>query len=574
MAGDGRGRARARRLRPTTAAAVLIALWTSGPAVAQTFDNRPPILRRGGGGGVGVGAAIGLGLGLLGAAAAARAADEEPSPPRRGREPRRVRPITVDDDMPPETGRRGDRPPPKVRAPRAPERPPTAKIAIPAKAETRFIPGEVLVEVRGNGPIGPIAARLGATVVESRPLRLTGSTLHRLAARDGRSTAELLLRLRRERTIAFAQPNWVYTLQQEAAAVAAPAERAAPEAAPVSTDGPAVPPEQPVRTEAAAEIAAPSAPVEVPPSPALAAPAAPAATAAAVVAPLSRPAEPPPPMPGQYAAEKLRLPAAHDRVRGRAVRVAVIDTGADANHPELAGAVEARFDALSGVDPAPGAHGTAMAGAIAARLRLSGAAPAARLLTARAFGPPAANGVAQGSTFHVVACLDWAVETGARVVSMSFAGPSSGALSRAIAAAEARGVVAVAAAGNAGPQSPPLFPAADPAVIAVTASDPDDHVLAAANRGGHVAVTAPGVDILVASPQGGYDLTSGTSVAAAEVAGVVALLLETRADLGPREVRRILTETAIDLGPRGRDPIFGAGLVDAAAAVEAAARRR
>ena len=569
MAGGGRGGARTRRLRPTVAAAVLIALWTSGPAVAQTYDNRPPILRRGGGGGVGVGAAIGLGLGLLGAAAAAQAADEDPSPPRRGREPKRVRPITVDDDLPPETGRRGDRPPPKARPPRAPERPPTAKIAIPAKAETRFVFGEVLVEVRGDGPIGPIATRLGATVVESRPIRLTGTTLHRLAARDGRSTVDLLERLRRERTIAFAQPNWVYTLQQEAPEVGAPAEPIPSERAPVSTDGTVVSPGPAVPAEAGAEIAAPSTPVEVPPVPAAAAP----ATAATAAASLPLPAEPPP-MPGQYAADKLRLSAAHDRVRGREVRVAVIDTGADASHPEIAGAVEARFDALSGVDPAPGAHGTAMAGAIAARLRLSGAAPAARLLTARAFGPPAANGVAQGSTFHVVACLDWAAEAGARVVSMSFAGPSSGALSRAIAAAEARGVVAVAAAGNAGPQSPPLFPAADPGVIAVTASDADDHVLAAANRGGHIAVTAPGVDILVASPQGGYDLTSGTSVAAAEVAGVVALLLETRADLGPREVRRILAETAIDLGPKGRDPIFGAGLVDAAAAVEAAARRR
>ncbi|MDK9697833.1 MAG: S8 family serine peptidase, partial [Siculibacillus sp.] len=177
------------------------------------------------------------------------------------------------------------------------------------------------------------------------------------------------------------------------------------------------------------------------------------------------------------------------------------------------------------------------------------------------------------STHHVVACLDWSVTNGARVVSMSFAGPADTLLARSLAAMRQKGVIAVAAAGNAGPQSPPLFPAADPAVIAVTASDPDDRILPVAVRGGHLAVTAPGVDIVVASPKGGYDVTSGTSVAAAEVAGVVALLLEKREDLSPDEARRILSTTAIDLGPKGRDPIFGAGLVDADAAVAAVGGR-
>jgi subtilisin family serine protease len=128
-------------------------------------------------------------------------------------------------------------------------------------------------------------------------------------------------------------------------------------------------------------------------------------------------------------------------------------------------------------------------------------------------------------------------------------------------------VIAVAAVGNAGPTSPPLHPAADPTVIAVTAADTDDRVLASAVHGDHVVVTAPGVDVLVPAPNGGYDLSTGTSVAAAEVAGVVALLLERRPDLTPDEVRRILTETAVDLGSQGRDPVYGAGLVDAAAAL-------
>lgn len=606
MPRSDRAPATPRRLRRL--AVLLAAVAVLGPAVeaeAQTRLNQPPIVRRGGGGGIGVGSAIGLGLGLLGAAAAANAAQAEDDlpPPRRGREPRRVRVIEVDDDgeelPPPRRG--GGTPPPKDRPPRAAERGPTPTVQVPARAETRYVPGEVLIELRGNARIEPLAGRLRLEPLEAVALRLTGSTLHRLRARDGRSTASVLARLRDERTVAFAQPNWLYTLQEDTPADPRPTPPEDPSGVTDTTTAPddpaTIPPGPPPRTPPHTEPSAPNAETDGPPGPrsdaappaasepaslpapavasiappaAAPEPAAPLTTAAAVTAAAPAPAA----LPGQYAADKLNLAGAHGRVQGREIRVAVIDTGADLAHPELAEAVEATFDALPGVDPTPGAHGTAMAGAVAARLRLTGSAPAARLLAARAFGPPAANGVAQGSTLHVVKCLDWAVDRGARVLSLSFAGPSDGLLGRTLAAAQDRGVVAVAAAGNAGPQSPPLHPAATAGVVAVTASDPDDRILPQAVRGGHVLVTAPGVDILVATPSGGYDLTSGTSVAAAEVAGVVALLLERRPDLKPEAVRRLLADTAIDLGPRGRDPIFGAGLVDAAAAVAATDRLR
>jgi hypothetical protein len=83
-----------------------------------------------------------------------------------------------------------------------------------------------------------------------------------------------------------------------------------------------------------------------------------------------------------------------------------------------------------------------------------------------------------------------------------------------------------AAGGNAGPKSPPLYPGADPNVIAVTATDVDDKLFTGANRGRYISVSAPGVDILVPAPEGDYQITTGTSVAAAEVSGIVALLLE------------------------------------------------
>ena len=101
---------------------------------------------------------------------------------------------------------------------------------------------------------------------------------------------------------------------------------------------------------------------------------------------------------------------------------------------------------------------------------------------------------------------------------------------------------------------------ADPNVIAVSATDMEDKTYKSANRGKYVAIAAPGVDILVPAPQGGYQLTTGTSVAAAHVSGVVALMLERNKELRPIEVRTILTATAKNIDQPRND--VGAGLVD------------
>lgn len=266
--------------------------------------------------------------------------------------------------------------------------------------------------------------------------------------------------------------------------------------------------------------------------------------------------------PAQYALTKLRLPEAHGLATGDKVLVAVIDSGIDVTHPELNSAIEATFDAVHGTE-GPHPHGTAVAGIIAAHARLMGAAPSVRILAARAFSST------EGSTFSIITSLDWAIGKKARVINMSFAGPSDPALARAIASARRSGAVLIAAVGNAGPKSPPLYPAADPDVIGVTATDSEDHLFAQSNRGSYVAVAAPGVDILAPAPDAAYQTSSGTSFAAAYVSGTVALMLERRPDLTADAVKQGLIASARDLGRRGRDDQFGAGLIDAMRAVQA-----
>jgi hypothetical protein len=271
--------------------------------------------------------------------------------------------------------------------------------------------------------------------------------------------------------------------------------------------------------------------------------------------------------PAQYALAKLRLPQAHTLARGANVTIAVIDSGIDAKHPELANSIADNFDAL-GSKEGPHLHGTGIAGAIVAHARLMGSAPEARILAIRAFGV-AANG-AESTSFVIIKALDYADLHGAQIVNMSFAGPKDALIERGIAATAARGIVMVAASGNAGPKSPPLYPAANASVIAVSATDAQDKLFSASTRGGNIAVAAPGVDIFLPAPDEKYQMTSGTSFSAAYVSGLVALMLERNPALKPGEVRAILMKTARDLGAPGRDDLFGAGEADAFAAVSAA----
>jgi hypothetical protein len=143
----------------------------------------------------------------------------------------------------------------------------------------------------------------------------------------------------------------------------------------------------------------------------------------------------------QYAPAKLRLPEAHAVAEGQSVLVAVIDSGIDGSHPELAGTLDPASPART-----IGPHGTAIAGVIAAHQRLVSAAPKVRLLAFDSFLAPEGS-PARGSTLDILKSLDRAASAGARIVNLSFAGPEDTLLAAGLAAAHGRGIVLVAAAG-------------------------------------------------------------------------------------------------------------------------------
>lgn len=392
-----------------------------------------------------------------------------------------------------------------------------ANINIPPLNENRFVPNEVVLEFAGNFPpqaMTDLARRHRLARLDSVNLPSVNATYFRARIVDGRPVRAVLAALRNEATLRAGQPNYLFMISQE-----------------LPTDTPAA----------------------FTPPPAAMPSLTPVAAAAGALPALGGD-------PAQYALAKLRLQEAHTLTKGNNVLVAVIDSGIDASHPELRGVIAGTFDAL-GKTEKPHMHGTAIAGTIAARSRLMGVAPAARILAIRAFGEAGAS--AQATTFAIIKSIDHAMTQRARVINMSFNGPQDPGMSRALATARARGLVLVAATGNLGELSPPQYPAADPNVIAVSATDAEDNLFKASNRGSHVAVAAPGVDILVPIPNANYDLTSGTSLAAAHVSGIVALILERKPGLDPDSVRRVLLVSARDIGDPGKDDLFGAGLADA-----------
>jgi thermitase len=262
----------------------------------------------------------------------------------------------------------------------------------------------------------------------------------------------------------------------------------------------------------------------------------------------------------QWGLIKPGFEGAWSRTRGKGVRIAVVDSGASARHPDLKRKIALTRDFKHNdrsVEDRAG-HGTHVAGTVAARTDnrtgVAGGCPACKLIIAKVFDPD------EGYDFAIARGITWSADQGARVINCSFTGPGdSQALKDAIDHAAKKGAVVVAAAGN-GDTSKPRYPAAYSNVIAVAATNQDDQRASFSNYGSWVDVAAPGVGILSTVP-GGYRSFSGTSVAAPHVSALAGLLASQ--GRSPRAIRDRILRTALDLGPRGRDPYYGRGRIRA-----------
>ena len=270
----------------------------------------------------------------------------------------------------------------------------------------------------------------------------------------------------------------------------------------------------------------------------------------------------------------VRLPQAWDVSKSAGAQtVAVLDTGIDAGHPDLAGRTVAGYNA---VNPATAPvddnfHGTFVSGIIAANTNntegIAGVAWSAKIMPVKVL-----DEFGSGTDEDIIEGLNWAVSHGARVVNMSFGGTMESLVLRdAVANAVTKGVVVVAAAGNTGDDAP-QYPAAYPDVLSVGATNDNAVITGFSSRGDWLDLAAPGYDIVSTLPRDldptfPYGQASGTSFSAPIVAGVAALVRNKYPALTPAEVMARLETTARDAGPRGRDPYYGAGIVDAYAAL-------
>ena len=278
---------------------------------------------------------------------------------------------------------------------------------------------------------------------------------------------------------------------------------------------------------------------------------------------------------------RIKADDVHYFNKGEGIKVCVIDTGIDYNHPDLKDNYKDGFDFHNNdSDPVDdNGHGTHCAGIIAALdndFGVIGVAPNASIYALKAMG---ANGT--GDDVNAIKAIEWAIENDMDVISMSWKlDNESQACHDACDAAYSHGIVLVTAAGNSGDENPDddiVFPARYDSVIAVAATDIDDNRASWSSDGPEVELAAPGVNANSTYKDGGYASCDGTSMACPHVAGTVALLLKMDAkfyDLNssgtrdPIELRNCLNESADDLGAEGEDNYFGNGCVNVTAAIK------
>ncbi|MEW2456382.1 type VII secretion-associated serine protease mycosin [Streptomyces albus] len=290
----------------------------------------------------------------------------------------------------------------------------------------------------------------------------------------------------------------------------------------------------------------------------------------------------------EWALKSLNAQAAWKTTKGQGVTVAVLDTGVDADHPDLRRNVSEGKDLVgmgaSKGDRAWARHGTAMAGIIAGhghgpggRDGVLGIAPQARILPVRVLledqDPQRVKARDERGT-ALAEGIRWAADHGADVINLSLGDDSASAHpdareDAAVRYALRKGVVVVASAGNGGEDGDHVsYPAAYPGVIAVAAVDRNGARTSFSTRRWYATVAAPGKDILIADPDRTYYQGWGTSAAAAFTSGAVALVRSAHPDLSPAQVKELISDTARNTPAGGRSDAVGTGIVDPAAAIE------
>jgi PKD repeat protein len=247
------------------------------------------------------------------------------------------------------------------------------------------------------------------------------------------------------------------------------------------------------------------------------------------------------------------------------VNIAIMDTGIDLAHPDLKDNIVGGVNIINPGSPPidMNGHGTHIAGILAAadnEIGVLGVAPKASLYAVKVFND-IGNPQPIASVSDIIAGLEWCIRNNIQAVNMSFSSYiDNKSLQDAIANTIKAGVMLVASAGNNG-SSKPTYPASYPGVISVCATDAKDNRTNWSNSGPDIDLSAPGVDIPSTYINGGYALLSGTDIATPHVTGTLALALAAKIKL--TDVEKALFDKADDLGDRGKDDLYGYGLVNA-----------
>jgi len=269
---------------------------------------------------------------------------------------------------------------------------------------------------------------------------------------------------------------------------------------------------------------------------------------------------------------KIGANTAWDNTQGGGVTIAILDSGMDSAHPDLAGNTVAGYNAYDNNTNTTDVcgHGTKAAGSAAATINntagVAGVAGQAKIMPVRIAYNNSGSCYAYFST--MASGVTWAADHGARVVNISYANvPTSSAVQSAANYLKGKGGLLFVSAGNYNRDEG--FTPTD-TMIPVSATDSADNRASFSSYGAFVALSAPGVGIYTTVQGGGYGAVNGTSFASPVAAAVAALVMSANPSLSADQVKNILFSTAVDLGTAGRDIYFGYGRVNAAAAVAAA----